>query len=148
MASIKNVGALTLVGTDADQTAKALSHLKIAVRTNYSNPPAHGSAIVSEILGDEALTSQWEQEVANMRERINGMRRELVAGLKAQGVDRDFSFIERQRGMFSFSGLAAEQVAALREKYAIYIVAGGRINVAGLTKANLDYFCAAVASVL
>lgn len=144
----ERIGALTLVGTDADQTAKALSHLKIAVRTNYSNPPAHGSAIVSEILGDEALTSQWEQEVANMRERINGMRRELVAGLKAQGVDRDFSFIERQRGMFSFSGLAAEQVAALREKYAIYIVAGGRINVAGLTKANLDYFCAAVASVL
>ena len=91
----ERIGALTLVGTDADQTAKALSHLKIAVRTNYSNPPAHGSAIVSEILGDEALTSQWEQEVANMRERINGMRRELVAGLKAQGVDRDFSFIER-----------------------------------------------------
>lgn len=144
----ERIGALTLVGTDADAAAKALSHLKIAVRTSYSNPPAHGSAIVSEILGDRALSEQWEAEVAQMRERINGMRQQLVQGLKTQGIDRDFSFIERQRGMFSFSGLGAEQVTTLREQYAIYIVGGGRINVAGLTSANLDYFCEAVASVL
>ena len=144
----ERIGALTLVGSDPDAATKALSHLKIAVRTSYSNPPAHGSAIVSEILGDDALTAQWEGEVAQMRERINGMRQELVNGLQAKGVDRDFSFIERQRGMFSFSGLTAEQVETLREKYAIYIVGGGRINVAGLTSANIDYFCESVASVL
>lgn len=143
----ERVGALTLIGADADAAAAALSHLKIAVRTSYSNPPAHGSAIVSEILADSDLTCQWQDEVAAMRARINGMRGELVAGLNAQGVARDFSFIERQRGMFSFSGLNPEQVAVLREKYSIYIVGGGRINVAGLTDANLGYFCEAVAAV-
>jgi aspartate/tyrosine/aromatic aminotransferase len=144
----ERVGALTLVGADRDAAAKAMSHLKIAVRTSYSNPPAHGSAIVSEILGDEALSAQWEGEVAQMRKRINDMRVELVRGLKAKGIERNFSFIEQQRGMFSFSGLGAEQVEALREKYAIYIVGGGRINVAGLTSANLEYFCESVAAVL
>ena len=144
----ERVGALTLVGADRDSAAKAMSHLKIAVRTSYSNPPAHGSAIVSEILGDEALSAQWEGEVAQMRKRINDMRVELVRGLKAKGIERNFSFIEQQRGMFSFSGLGTEQVEALREKYAIYIVGGGRINVAGLTSTNLEYFCESVAAVL
>ena len=144
----ERVGALTLVGGDRDSAAKAMSHLKIAVRTSYSNPPAHGSAIVSEILGDEALSAQWEGEVAQMRKRINDMRVELVRGLKAKGIERNFSFIEQQRGMFSFSGLGTEQVEALREKYAIYIVGGGRINVAGLTSTNLEYFCESVAAVL
>ncbi|HIG56205.1 MAG TPA: aspartate/tyrosine/aromatic aminotransferase [Candidatus Latescibacteria bacterium] len=144
----ERVGALTLVGADRDTAAKAMSHLKVAVRTSYSNPPAHGSAIVSEILGDEALSAQWEGEVAQMRKRINDMRVELVRGLKAKGIEHNFSFIEQQRGMFSFSGLGAEQVEALRGKYAIYIVSGGRINVAGLTSANLDYFCESVAAVL
>ena len=144
----ERVGALTLVGADRDSAAKAMSHLKIAVRTSYSNPPAHGSAIVSEILGDEALSAQWEGEVAQMRKRIKDMRVELVRGLKAKGIERNFSFIEQQRGMFSFSGLGTEQVEALREKYAIYIVGGGRINVAGLTSTNLEYFCESVAAVL
>mgnify|MGYP003977731293 FL=1 len=144
----ERVGALTLVGADRDAAAKAMSHLKIAVRTSYSNPPAHGSAIVSEILGDEALSAQWEGEVAQMRKRINDMRVELVRGLKVKGIERNFSFIEQQRGMFSFSGLGTEQVEALREKYAIYIVGGGRINVAGLTSTNLEYFCESVAAVL
>ena len=144
----ERVGALTLVGADRDAAAKAMSHLKIAVRTSYSNPPAHGSAIVSEILGDEALSAQWEGEVAQMRKRINDMRVELVRGLKAKGIERNFSFIEQQRGMFSFSGLGTEQVETLRKKYAIYIVVGGRINVAGLTSTNLEYFCESVAAVL
>ena len=144
----ERVGALTLVGADRDAAAKAMSHLKIAVRTSYSNPPAHGSAIVSEILGDEALSAQWEGEVAQMRKRINDMRVELIRGLKVKGIQRNFSFIEQQRGMFSFSGLGTEQVEALREIYAIYIVGGGRINVAGLTSANLKYFCESVAAVL
>ncbi len=144
----ERVGALTLVGANAEAAAKALSHLKIAVRTSYSNPPAHGSAIVSEILGDAKLSSQWEDEVTQMRERIRDMRRRLVEELKTRNPARDFSFIEHQRGMFSFSGLNDKQVTALRERYSVYIVGGGRINVAGLTEANLDYFADAVASVL
>ncbi|MXX37576.1 MAG: aspartate/tyrosine/aromatic aminotransferase [Gemmatimonadetes bacterium] len=144
----ERVGALTLIGADADAAERALSHLKIAARTSYSNPPAHGAAMVREILGDAVLRRQWEGELAQMRERINRVRQRLVARLSEQGVERDFSFIERQRGMFSFSGLNAEQVEVLREQYAIYIVAGGRINVAGLTEDNLDYFCSSVAAVL
>jgi len=144
----ERVGALTLIGADAEAALRALSHLKIAARTSYSNPPAHGAAIVCEILGDPMLRRQWEGELAQMRERINRVRQRLVARLGKQGVERDFSFIERQRGMFSFSGLNAEQVEMLREQYAIYIVAGGRINVAGLTEDNLDYFCASLAAVL
>ena len=144
----ERVGALTLIGVDADAAERALSHLKIAARTSYSNPPAHGAAMVCEILGDAVLRRQWEGELAQMRERINHVRQRLVARLNEQGVGRDFSFIERQRGMFSFSGLNAEQVEVLREQYAIYIVAGGRINVAGLTEDNLDYFCSSVAAVL
>ena len=144
----ERVGALTLIGADAEAAERALSHLKIAARTSYSNPPAHGAAMVCEILGDAVLRRQWEGELAQMRERINRVRQRLVARLSEQGVEHDFSFIERQRGMFSFSGLNAEQVEVLREQYAIYIVAGGRINVAGLTEDNLDYFCASVAAVL
>ena len=144
----ERVGALTLIAADADAAERALSHLKIAARTSYSNPPAHGAAMVREILGDAMLRRQWAGELAQMRGRINRVRQRLVARLSEQGVERDFSFIERQRGMFSFSGLNAEQVEVLREQYAIYIVAGGRINVAGLTEDNLDYFCASVAAVL
>ena len=144
----ERIGALTAVAADADAAARALSHLKVAIRTNYSNPPAHGSAIVTEVLSDPALYSQWEEEVAGMRSRINGMRRLFVDSLKAKGVDRDFSFIVRQRGMFSFSGLTPEQVETLRQQHSIYIVNSGRINVAGMTEANMDTLCAAIASVL
>lgn len=144
----ERVGALTLIAADAADALRALSQLKTAARTSYSNPPAHGAAMVSTILGDPVLRRQWKGELAQMRERIQRMRQQLGARLSEQGAERDFSFIERQRGMFSFSGLNAEQVDVLREQYAIYIVAGGRINVAGLTEDNLDYFCAAVAAVL
>ena len=144
----ERIGALTLVAADADGAATALSHLKIAVRTNYSNPPAHGSAIVTEVLNDPELRQQWDTEVASMRDRINGMRQLFVDTLKAKGVEGDFSFITHQLGMFSFSGLTPEQVAQLRDQYAIYIVNSGRINVAGITEANIDYLCTAIASVL
>ncbi len=144
----ERTGALTLVGATADAAQIALSHLKRSIRTNYSNPPAHGAAIVSAVLADGELRGLWEQELAEMRDRINGMRQLLVDTLKAKGVDRDFSFITEQKGMFSFSGLNKEQVAALREKYSIYIVGSGRINVAGMTPANMDRLCAAIADVL
>lgn len=144
----ERVGALTLVARDAETAQRALSQLRIAVRTNYSNPPAHGAAIVAQVLGDASLRQQWEEEVARMRGRINGMRELLVETLKAKGVRRDFGYIRRQRGMFSFSGLTAPQVQRLRDEYAIYVVGGGRVNVAGMTKANMDRLCTAIAAVL
>jgi aspartate/tyrosine/aromatic aminotransferase len=144
----ERIGALTLVATDTDAAARALSHLKIAVRTSYSNPPAHGSAIVTEILSDAVLRTQWDGEVAAMRARINGMRKLFVETLKAKGATGDFSFITRQRGMFSHSGLNDKQVQALRDTYSIYIVGDGRINVAGMTEKNMEPLCEAIAAVL
>ena len=117
----------------AAAAASVQSQFDKVIRANYSNPPGHGAEIVDTILRDAALRKQWEGEVATMRNRINDMRKALVAALKKQGVPGDYSFIERQRGMFSFSGLTKEQVAALQTEHAIYAVGSGRINVAGLT---------------
>jgi aspartate/tyrosine/aromatic aminotransferase len=125
-----------------------LSHAKLCVRTNYSNPPQHGGAIVSTVLADDSLRAQWQQELTEMRERINGMRTQFAETMKAKNAPRDFSFITQQRGMFSFSGLTPLEVDELRTKYAIYIVNSGRINVAGMTPANMDPLCDAILSVL
>ena len=144
----ERVGALTAVTATPETAQTVLSYLKVCARTNFSNPPGHGSAIVTEILRDAQLRSRWEAEVAAMRDRINGMRHLFVEALNQRGVGRDFSYIERQRGMFSFSGLSADQVQQLRDRYSIYIVGSGRINVAGITKANIDYLCDAIAEVL
>ena len=144
----ERVGAVTFVAPDAAIVEKVQSQVKQAIRANYSNPPAHGAALVTTVLGDPELRRQWVGEVAEMRDRINGMRKLLVKKLAEHGVPGDFSFIERQRGMFSFSGLTPQQVEALRDKHAIYIVGSGRINVAGITEANVDRLCAAVAEVV
>lgn len=145
----ERIGALTLVTPDQDAAKVAQSHVLITIRTNYSNPPAHGSSIVTEVLKDPDLRAQWDNEVTEMRDRINGMRRLLVDTLDRKGVKRDFSFIARQRGMFSFSGLTPEQVDALREKHSIYVVkTGGRLNVAGIREENIDYLCESIADVL
>jgi aspartate/tyrosine/aromatic aminotransferase len=144
----ERIGALTLLGGTADAAQLALGHLKLRIRTNYSNPPYHGGAIVATVLNDPQLRTAWEDEVRQMRDRINGMRRLFVERLAAHGVQQDFSFITRQRGMFSFSGLNRGQVDELRERYSIYIVGSGRINVAGMTEAKMDTLCAAIAEVL
>ncbi|GAB4523023.1 MAG: aspartate transaminase [Anaerolineae bacterium] len=144
----ERVGALTLVASNASAAAAAFSHLQLVIRTNYSNPPAHGELIVNTVLSDPELRADWEAEVAEMRDRINGMRRLFVETLKAKGVERDFSFVMRQRGMFSYSGLTPDQVQTLREKYSIYIVNSGRINVAGMTPDNMDRICQAIAEVI
>jgi aspartate/tyrosine/aromatic aminotransferase len=144
----ERVGALTLVAPTAEAAAPALSHLKICIRANYSNPPAHGAAIITAVLQDPQLRREWEEEVGAMRQRIARMRALFVEALSQKGVKRDFSFIERQQGMFSFSGLNKEQVEALRQRHGIYIVGGGRINVAGMTAQNMDALCSAIASVL
>lgn len=144
----ERTGALTVVASDQDAITKAMSHVKICVRTNYSNPPSHGAQIVATVLGDPELRAEWDAEVEAMRDRINGMRKKFVDGLESRGVRRDFSFIAHQRGMFSFSGLTPDQVAALRENHSIYIVGSGRINVAGITDANIGPLCDAIAEVL
>jgi aspartate/tyrosine/aromatic aminotransferase len=144
----ERVGALTVVAASEPAAQAALSHIKQAIRANFSNPPAHGAAIVSTVLNDPELRMMWEGEVAAMRERINNMRQLFVETLNEKGVRRDFSFIARQRGMFSFSGLTADHVKALRERYAIYAVGSGRINVAGMTEDNMDYLCSAIADVI
>lgn len=144
----ERVGAFTLVARDSATADTAFSQAKSIVRTMYSNPPAHGGAVVTTVLEDPALYAQWEKEVTEMRERIHAMRTLFVETLKAKGVERDFSFIERQNGMFSFSGLNPEQVARLKDEFGIYIVGSGRISVAGITRANMDALCSAIAAVL
>ena len=144
----ERTGAVTLVASHKEAAAKALSHAKQLARTNYSNPPAHGGAIVTTILNDEALTGIWTAEVAEIRNRIRAMRALLVDKLKEKGVAEDFSFITAQNGMFSFSGLTPEQVDRLKSRFSIYIVRSGRINVAGITTANVDRLASAIASVL
>ena len=144
----ERTGALTLVARTPEAAESALSHIKRCIRANYSNPPAHGGEIVRTILGDPELRRRWEGEVAEMRERINTMRHLFVETLNEKGVTRDFSFIARQRGMFSFSGLTPAQVKALRERHGVYIVGSGRISVAGMTEGNMEYLCEAIADVL
>jgi aspartate/tyrosine/aromatic aminotransferase len=144
----ERVGALTLVGQSEDAAEKVLSQVRSVIRSNYSNPPAHGGLIVTTILSDAALRAEWEAEVEAMRRRINGMRTLFVKELAEKGIQRDFSFIARQRGMFSFSGLTPDQVERLKKEYAIYIVGSGRINVAGMTESNISILCEAIAKVL
>jgi aspartate/tyrosine/aromatic aminotransferase len=144
----ERTGAFTVVTAKSEYTEKVFSQVKLVIRTNYSNPPAHGGALVTTILGDAKLRAQWEQEVAQIRQRINSMRRLFVEKLKSKGINRDYSPILRQRGMFSFSGLTKEQVDALREKHAIYTVGSGRINVAGINESNVDRLCEAIKAVL
>jgi aromatic-amino-acid transaminase len=144
----ERVGAFTLVSADAEVAATAFSQVKAIIRSIYSNPPAHGAAVVTHILNDDALRAEWENEVKEMRDRIQEMRELFVATLKEEGVTADFSFIERQNGMFSFSGLSKEQVSRLKEEFAVYIVGSGRISVAGMTKSNMGPLCKAIAAVL
>jgi aspartate/tyrosine/aromatic aminotransferase len=144
----ERTGALTIVSPSAEESAVAMSHLKATVRVCYSNPPAHGGLVVATILNDPTLYAQWLGELNGMRERIVGMRYALVDGLAQRGVKEDFSSIKEQRGMFSFSGISDEIVTWLREKKGIYVVAGGRINLAGLSTKNIDYVCDSIAEAL
>ena len=144
----ERAGALTVVAESSTQADHVLSQLKLCARTNYSNPPAHGATIVTTILLSPELRNLWEKEVSEMRNRINNYRKLFVETLKTKSVKQDFSFIINQRGMFSYTGLTKEQVAKLRDKYAIYMVSSGRINVAGLNKKNIGKVCDAIADVL
>ena len=143
----ERVGALTVVGADADEAARVLSQLKIVVRTNYSNPPTNGARLATAVLTDPALRAQWESELATMRDRIKEMRRRLRAGLEAARPDVVAAHITDQNGMFSYSGLTAEQMTRLRDEFAVYGLDSGRICVAALNDRNLDTVVAALAQV-
>lgn len=144
----ERIGAVTVVAQNAAEAVRAFSQVKRTIRANYSNPPAHGALIVSTILSDTSLKALWVQELTEMRERIAQMRTLFVQSLKDEGVTQDFSFIARQNGMFSFSGLNPSQVARLKDDFGIYIVGSGRISVAGMTKSNMPAICKAIAAVL
>ncbi|MCA3221150.1 MAG: aspartate/tyrosine/aromatic aminotransferase [Burkholderiales bacterium] len=144
----ERVGALTVVTADRDEAARVLSQLKRLIRTNYSTPPTHGASLVAAVLTTPALRATWEQELGEMRDRIKTMRTRLAEGLKARGVAADFGFILRQRGMFSYSGLTAEQVARLQKDFGVYAVSSGRICVAALNSRNIEYACDGIAAVL
>ncbi len=144
----ERTGAFTLVAKTAETAATAFTQVKSIIRVIYSNPPKHGSAVVAAILSDPELKAQWEAELAEMRERIKKMRSLFVSTLKAKGVSTDFSFIERQNGMFSFSGLSKDQVVKMRENSAVYAVNSGRFNVAAMTESNMDALCDAIAAVV
>ncbi len=146
----ERVGALTMVAATEAAAAAVLSQVKVCIRRNYSNPPGHGAQIVATIIQDASLRAQWQQELQQMRDRIQSMRRLFAEGLSARGVrpgGSDSAFMLEQRGMFSFSGLTAPQVQRLREEHAIYMLASGRINVAAMTEATMDTLCDAIAAV-
>jgi aromatic-amino-acid transaminase len=143
----ERVGALSVVCSDADEAKRVLSQLKIVVRTNYSNPPTHGAQIVTTVLSTPALRQMWEEELAGMRQRIKAMRSALVQKLAAVGVGRDMTFVTRQRGMFSYSGLNKQQMLRLRSEFGVYGVDSGRICVAALNSRNLDHVTRAIAAV-
>jgi aromatic-amino-acid transaminase len=144
----ERVGALSVVTSSPEEAMRVLSQLKRIVRTNYSNPPTHGSQIVATVLGSPQLRSLWDRELGAMRERIKDMRKRLVDKFHARVPDADFSFVLKQRGMFSYSGLSREQVRRLREEYSIYTIDTGRICVAALTSKNVDYVADAIAKVI
>lgn len=144
----ERIGALTVVASDADEAKRVLSQVKRVIRTNYSNPPTFGGAVVAEVLNNPKLFALWESELADMRERIKLMREQLVSKLKEQGVQINFDFVLAQKGMFSYSGLNAAQVDVLREKHGIYAVSSGRICVAALNSGNIDAVTGAIASAL
>ncbi len=144
----ERVGALSVVASDKEEASRVLSQLKIAIRTNYSNPPIHGGAVVAAVLNNPELRAQWESELAEMRVRIKAMRQKLVDGLKAAGVTQDMSFITTQIGMFSYSGLTKDQMVRLRNEFGVYGTDTGRMCVAALNSKNIDYVCASIAKVV
>jgi aromatic-amino-acid transaminase len=144
----ERVGALSVLCADKEECDRVLSQLKIVIRTNYSNPPIHGGAVVAAVLGNPELRALWEKELGEMRVRIKAMRQKLVDGLKAAGVKQDMSFITTQIGMFSYSGLSKDQMVRLRSEFGVYGTDTGRMCVAALNSKNIDYVCQSIAKVV
>lgn len=144
----ERVGALSVVTASKDESARVLSQVKRMIRSNYSNPPTHGGAVVAAVLASAELRQMWEAELVVMRERIKAMRTSLVEKLAAKGVAQDFSFVVKQRGMFSYTGLTAEQVARMQAEFGVYAVNTGRVCIAALNTRNIDHVVEAIAAVL
>ncbi|RMX07898.1 aspartate/tyrosine/aromatic aminotransferase [Corticibacter populi] len=144
----ERVGALSVVTKSKDEAARVLSQLKVTIRTNYSNPPTHGAAVVAYVLSTPELRALWEEELGQMRTRIKAMRQKLLDGLKAAGVQQDLSYITTQVGMFSYSGLSKEQMLRLRSEFGVYGTDSGRICVAALNENNVGYVAESIAKVL
>ncbi|WP_405121985.1 amino acid aminotransferase [Pseudomonas sp. M20] len=144
----ERVGALSIISESKEESARVLSQVKRVIRTNYSNPPTHGASIVAAVLNSPELRAQWEAELAEMRLRIRGMREQMVALLTEKAPGRDFSFVGRQRGMFSYSGLTTEQVHRLRNEFGIYALDTGRICVAALNQSNIKAVTDAIVQVI
>jgi aromatic-amino-acid transaminase len=144
----ERVGALSVLCANKEEADRVLSQLKIVIRTNYSNPPTHGGAVVAAVLNTPELRVQWEKELGEMRVRIKAMRQKLVDGLKAAGVKQDMSFITTQIGMFSYSGLSKDQMVRLRNEFGVYGTDTGRMCVAALNSKNIDYVCQSIAKVM
>ena len=144
----ERVGALSVVANDKEEAARVLSQLKIVIRTNYSNPPTHGGAVVAAVLNNPELRALWEKELGEMRVRIKEMRQKLVDGLKAAGVTKDMSFITTQIGMFSYSGLSKDQMVRLRSEFGVYGTDTGRMCVAALNSKNIEHVCKSIAAVI
>ncbi len=141
-------GSLSIVCPDTEQMARVLGQLKATIRRIYSSPPVHGASVVAAILNDPASNAEWRQEVAGMRERIRMMRQKLFDALSALVPGRDFSFLLKQRGMFSYTGLTAQQVDRLRDEHGVYVIHSGRMCIAGLNDHNVGYVACSIAAVL
>jgi aromatic-amino-acid transaminase len=141
-------GALSVVAGSEDEARRVLSNLKRIVRTNYSNPPTHGGQVIASILAEPAGRQEWDRELGAMRDRIKAMRKALVDGIHKRVPGADWTFIMRQRGMFSYTGLTKDQVLRLRKEYAIYAIESGRVCVAALNSKNVDYVADAIAAVI
>lgn len=144
----ERVGAVYFLTATAAQAEAVQTQAMAAARQIWSMPPAHGAAVVAHILGDATLRSDWLEELADVRGRINAMRVLLAERLAGNAAGIDFDFIRRQKGMFSYFGITPDQVQRLREEYAVYMMESTRINLAGVTPANIDALAAAVHAVL
>jgi len=144
----QRVGALSIVCADPEESKKVLSQMKATVRPMYSNPPKHGAELVKTILSDERLTADFIDQCADMAKRINEMRLSLRSALEEGGADRSWEHITKQIGMFAYSGMTKEEVIALRDNHNIYCTLDGRISMAGVTSANVDYIASSIKEVI
>ncbi len=144
----ERTGALSVLCRSKEKASDVVTVINSLTRQNYSMPPTHGPGIVDIILHSDELSALWREEVSGMRERINGLRKLLVEKIEAAGIEKDFSFLQRQSGMFSFLGLSVDQVRRLREEFSIYTVNSARVNIASFNEGNIDYFVAALKTVL
>ncbi len=144
----ERVGGLSVVCESAEESTRVLGQLKATVRRNYSSPPNFGAQVVSCVLNDEALLNNWLAEVETMRLRIIEMRQALVKVLSTKLPGQNFDYLLKQRGMFSYTGLSAQQVDRLRDEFGVYLIASGRMCVAGLNSRNVNQVAEAFAAVM